>query len=326
MDFEDLLELRDRSSTTTTRRGAAFRERYRAFTVDEYQDVNLLQQTLLERWLGDARRPLRRRRRLPVDLRLHRRHARSTCSRCRSGSRRDGRPAGGELPLDAAGARAREPARAEARRRGEDAACDAPDGPEPEVQAVRDASRPRRALVVERIRARRLPARGDRDPLPHERAARRLRGGAARGRHPVPGRRAARPRGRAPRCCACSRTRRPPRSRCGAIALDHGWLADAAGRARRARADAPERPGPARPAGGGSSRGTVARASRRARAALRHRRRGAARRPPAHLPRAPRASSSRSSSCRGSRRRSCRRSRRRPTRRSPRSGGCSTSA
>ncbi len=30
-----------------------FRDRYRAFTVDEYQDVNLLQQTLLERWLGD---------------------------------------------------------------------------------------------------------------------------------------------------------------------------------------------------------------------------------------------------------------------------------
>ena len=29
------------------------RGRYRAFTVDEYQDVNLLQQTLLDRWLGD---------------------------------------------------------------------------------------------------------------------------------------------------------------------------------------------------------------------------------------------------------------------------------
>ena len=31
---------------------AIFRERYRAFTVDEYQDVNLLQQTLLDLWLG----------------------------------------------------------------------------------------------------------------------------------------------------------------------------------------------------------------------------------------------------------------------------------
>ena len=32
---------------------ADVRERYRAFTVDEYQDVNLLQQSLLERWLGE---------------------------------------------------------------------------------------------------------------------------------------------------------------------------------------------------------------------------------------------------------------------------------
>jgi DNA helicase-2/ATP-dependent DNA helicase PcrA len=31
---------------------AALRERYSAFTVDEYQDVNLLQQSLLELWLG----------------------------------------------------------------------------------------------------------------------------------------------------------------------------------------------------------------------------------------------------------------------------------
>ncbi len=29
------------------------RDRYHAFTVDEYQDVNLLQQTLLDRWLGE---------------------------------------------------------------------------------------------------------------------------------------------------------------------------------------------------------------------------------------------------------------------------------
>ena len=32
---------------------ADFRARYRAFTVDEYQDVNLLQQTLLDLWLGE---------------------------------------------------------------------------------------------------------------------------------------------------------------------------------------------------------------------------------------------------------------------------------
>jgi DNA helicase-2/ATP-dependent DNA helicase PcrA len=51
MDFEDLLEraieLYDDEHATS-----AFRERYLAFTVDEYQDVNLLQQALLDRWLG----------------------------------------------------------------------------------------------------------------------------------------------------------------------------------------------------------------------------------------------------------------------------------
>ena len=36
----------------TTSRSGCVRERFRAFTVDEYQDVNLLQQTLLELWLG----------------------------------------------------------------------------------------------------------------------------------------------------------------------------------------------------------------------------------------------------------------------------------
>jgi DNA helicase-2/ATP-dependent DNA helicase PcrA len=51
MDFEDLLEraiavFDDEYAT------AEFRDRYVAFTVDEYQDVNLLQQTLLDRWLG----------------------------------------------------------------------------------------------------------------------------------------------------------------------------------------------------------------------------------------------------------------------------------
>jgi DNA helicase-2/ATP-dependent DNA helicase PcrA len=51
MDFEDLLEraieLYDDEQTT-----AEFRDRYAAFTVDEYQDVNLLQHTLLDRWIG----------------------------------------------------------------------------------------------------------------------------------------------------------------------------------------------------------------------------------------------------------------------------------
>lgn len=52
-DFEDMLEaaigvyVRDESAA------AVFRSRYRAFTVDEYQDVNLLQRTLLDLWLGE---------------------------------------------------------------------------------------------------------------------------------------------------------------------------------------------------------------------------------------------------------------------------------
>jgi len=54
VDFEDLLELTIRLFDEDPRALAAVRERYRALTVDEYQDVNLLQQTLLDRWLGDG--------------------------------------------------------------------------------------------------------------------------------------------------------------------------------------------------------------------------------------------------------------------------------
>ena len=53
IDFEDLLELTVRLHESDSQVRATFRDRYRAFTVDEYQDVNLLQQTLLELWLGD---------------------------------------------------------------------------------------------------------------------------------------------------------------------------------------------------------------------------------------------------------------------------------
>ena len=53
VDFEDLLELAIRMYDEDAAALAGFRERYRAFTVDEYQDVNLLQQSLLERWLGE---------------------------------------------------------------------------------------------------------------------------------------------------------------------------------------------------------------------------------------------------------------------------------
>jgi len=52
IDFEDLLELAVRMYEEDEWAVAALRERYAAFTVDEYQDVNLLQQALLELWLG----------------------------------------------------------------------------------------------------------------------------------------------------------------------------------------------------------------------------------------------------------------------------------
>lgn len=52
LDFEDLLELAIRMYETSPQALERFQARYRAITVDEYQDVNLLQQTLLDRWLG----------------------------------------------------------------------------------------------------------------------------------------------------------------------------------------------------------------------------------------------------------------------------------
>ena len=54
VDFEDLLERAVRLFEDDDRAAATFRAQYRAFTVDEYQDVNLLQQSLLEHWLGDG--------------------------------------------------------------------------------------------------------------------------------------------------------------------------------------------------------------------------------------------------------------------------------
>jgi DNA helicase II / ATP-dependent DNA helicase PcrA len=53
VDFEDLLERAILLFDEDEQALARVRERYRAFTVDEYQDVNLLQQSLLDRWLGE---------------------------------------------------------------------------------------------------------------------------------------------------------------------------------------------------------------------------------------------------------------------------------
>ncbi|HET8556974.1 MAG TPA: ATP-dependent DNA helicase UvrD2 [Gaiellaceae bacterium] len=53
IDFEDLLERAVRLLEANDRVRVAVQERWRAFTVDEYQDVNLLQQSLLDLWLGE---------------------------------------------------------------------------------------------------------------------------------------------------------------------------------------------------------------------------------------------------------------------------------
>ena len=52
VDFEDLLAQAVALYERDERAAAAFHDRYHAFTVDEYQDVNGLQQRLLELWLG----------------------------------------------------------------------------------------------------------------------------------------------------------------------------------------------------------------------------------------------------------------------------------
>jgi ATP-dependent DNA helicase UvrD/PcrA len=53
LDFEDLLGRTVRLLETDEDARAAVHDRWRAFTVDEYQDVNLLQQALLDLWLGE---------------------------------------------------------------------------------------------------------------------------------------------------------------------------------------------------------------------------------------------------------------------------------
>jgi ATP-dependent DNA helicase UvrD/PcrA len=53
IDFEDLLERTVRLLESDERARTAVHDRWRAFTVDEYQDVNLLQQGLLDLWLGE---------------------------------------------------------------------------------------------------------------------------------------------------------------------------------------------------------------------------------------------------------------------------------
>ncbi len=54
LDFEDLLGRTIHVLEEDDAARTLVQERWRAFTVDEYQDVNLLQQTLLDLWLGES--------------------------------------------------------------------------------------------------------------------------------------------------------------------------------------------------------------------------------------------------------------------------------
>jgi DNA helicase-2/ATP-dependent DNA helicase PcrA len=53
IDFEDMLALTVQLLETDAGAAAEVRDRYRWFSVDEYQDTNPLQQALLDAWLGD---------------------------------------------------------------------------------------------------------------------------------------------------------------------------------------------------------------------------------------------------------------------------------
>ena len=182
--------------------------------------------------------------------------------------------------------------------------------------AVRDAGGrgrvPRRADP-----RRRVPARGDRAPLPHARAAGRLRGGAARGGDPVPGRGAARARGGAAACCARS-TRRRRRRRCAGRSRSStaGCRSPPDGLGEREQTRQSDLSRLVRLAEeiGGSGADFRAELERR----FGDGRRRAPRRAPAHLPRRQGPRVRGRASCRDSRRRSCRRSR--PARRRDRRG------
>ena len=171
-----------------------------------------------------ARRPLRGRRRLPVDLRVHGCDARAPARRAGALSARDGRS--GWRRTTARRRRCSSSRTGSCRSSAARRRCCArrvPDGPEPEVRpfATPEAEG---AFLVERIRGRRVSARGGRDPLPHERPPGRLRGGAARGGDPVPGRRRCSPARRLVGCCARSTRPRRPRKASGRSPLEHGWL------------------------------------------------------------------------------------------------------
>ena len=204
----------------------AVRERFQAFTVDEYQDVNPLQQALLERWLGGSRRTLRGGRRLPDDLLVHGGFARLPARVPGSLPERHGRPAGGELPLHPPGADGRQRAGRTLGGFEKTLAPDATRRPNPTARALADPDA-EVAFVLGRGPASargRDPVRGDGGDLSHQRSLGGVRGGVRDGRRPVSG-----PRRRVPAPAG-------PRVRCWLSAPDaeDRGVAGRRGRHRRA--------------------------------------------------------------------------------------------
>ena len=189
LDFEDLLERTIRTLEGDEAALALVRERWSAFTVDEYQDVNLLQQTLLELLLGERDELCA----VGDDYQSIYGFTGASAEWLLALPRRfrecDSGPARAELPLDAAGARGCEPARAATRRRREDPAR------HPRRRAGAGGPPGRRCRASDRrARRSRRGLRGAGAARADERARRRFRRVAARRGHPVPGRLAARAR------------------------------------------------------------------------------------------------------------------------------------
>ena len=183
MDFEDMLWMLVRLFDDEPEAAGLVRERFHAFTVDEYQDVNPLQQALLDRWLGG-------RDELCVvgdDYQTIYTFTGASPEYLLSFPdrypERDGRAARGELPLVAAGADRRQRARphrwagstrrcarraatARARRRGR---CPTP------TPRSRSSS-----AEAQRLHGERRAVGADRRALPHQRPLRAVRGGARR--------------------------------------------------------------------------------------------------------------------------------------------------
>ena len=137
-----------------------------------------------------ARRPLRRGRRLPDDLRVHRRLSRASARLHPAIPARHGGPSRGELPLHAGSARPRESSRVSAGRVREDPPFDEALGPVPDRASRAERGgrglRRRRRRPATASRGGRAP-RGDRGALPDQRPLGAVRGGLRRRRDPVSG-------------------------------------------------------------------------------------------------------------------------------------------